>query len=288
MANETVELDRFLETMSLAALQAGAVALQFRGKVATVGKTVDAATYKDALHRSAAEALSDVDLAAQEIILHALAAHFPFVSVEPEEETPTVARFAANVSPYTVVLDPIDGTLNYLTTTNQFAVAVGLLEEARFVASVVYFPLLGELHRANRGGGAEILRTDRASARDRVERLVFRDTTAPETAIAALMRAGFAVERSGCSMVDSTVVATKLGEASVCSRRPSIRRAIGALLSAEAGGYLCDLGGRAYDCTRPDGLDSLVIAPSPARAEQILAAFDTTPPADPTSEPAGR
>lgn len=273
-----IELDRFLDRMSLAARQVGVVALQFHGKVANRGKEVGAG-YENALHRAAAEALSDVDLAAQEILLLALAEHYPFVRVEPEEETPLVARFAGNDSPYTVVLDPIDGTLNYISLGGQFAVAVGLLEHERFVASLVYFPLRGELHRAVRDAGSRVERVAAAPqgtvplSRD----VVFHDTATPAEAIAAIERLGLTCTRSGCSMVDSTVAATALGVASFCARRPSIRRAIGALVSREAGGHLCDAEGAPYDCTRPDDLDSLVVARDRATADRLLSAIGRRP-----------
>jgi fructose-1,6-bisphosphatase/inositol monophosphatase family enzyme len=271
--SDRIDPRAFLDAMTLPALQVGAVALQFYGKVANIGKEVDD-PYQNELHRRAAQALSDVDLAAQEVLLYALHHHFPSVRVEPEEDTPMAARFAANQSPYTVVLDPIDGTLNYLTSAGQFAVSFGLMEEDRFDAAVVYFPLLGELYRAARGGGVEVLRNDNASEpREPDTRMVFHDTSAPIEALARLTAKGFSTIRSGCSMVDSTVVATGLGAASVCARRPSIRRCIGALISAEAGGHLCDLDGRPYDSVRPDTIDSLVIAPDPETAERLLAAF---------------
>jgi fructose-1,6-bisphosphatase/inositol monophosphatase family enzyme len=271
MANDTIDYRSFLDRMSLAALQAGAVALQFRGKVGNIGKEVGHAY--DELHRIAAAALSDVDLAAQEILLHALDAYYPFVRVEPEEDTPLVARFASNESAYTVVLDPIDGTLNYLTCEGQFAVALGLLCGDRFDAVVVYFPLLGELYRASRGDGVAVVTTANARERDPRHRVVFHGTSTPEVALRNLERAGYEPEYSRCSMVDSTVLATRLGRASVYDLRPSIRRCIGMLVSAESGGYLCDLSGRPYDCTRPDTLDSLVIAPDRETADGVRAAF---------------
>ena len=67
-------------------------AASVRGKVANVGKSMP--TDEDPVHRAAAEALSDVDLASQEIILLSLAAHFPFVRLDAEEDTPLVERFA--------------------------------------------------------------------------------------------------------------------------------------------------------------------------------------------------
>ena len=272
MPEEKIDYREFVLRLSLAALQVGVVALQFYGKVANIGKEVSDTT-GDERHRIASAALSDVDLVAQDIVLHAAYDRYPFIQIEPEEDTPLVSAFAGNRSAYTLVLDPIDGTLNYLTQAGQFAVAIGLLREDRFDAAVVYFPLLGEIHRAIRGEGAEVVKT--AGARDRVPRdnVVFRGSVAPDEALRNLEAAGYELERSGCSLVDSTVVSNGLGLASVCAREPSIRRCIGTIVAAESGGHLCDLEGRPYDCTRPEGLSSLVVAPDAATADIIRRAF---------------
>ena len=261
-----IDPESFLSHMRLAAEQVGVVALQFRGKVANVGKSMP--TDEDPVHRAAAEALSDVDLASQEIILLSLAAHFPFVRLDAEEDTPLVERFAGNDSRYTVVIDPIDGTLNYLSLRGEFGVLIGLLEDDRFIASLCHFPLRKETFVAVRDRGA--FRYDlssRAGSRERViagtdSRLVYVNSgTGPEV-IARVKAAGYEPARSGCSAIDSTVCATGLAAAAITMRAPSIRRSVGTLISREAGGILTLATGEPYDCTHPRGLTSLVVAES--------------------------
>jgi fructose-1,6-bisphosphatase/inositol monophosphatase family enzyme len=270
-----IDPNEFLDRMALAARQVGAVALRFYGKVANLEKTVEGREFANEDHRAALQALSDVDLAAQEIILLALAEHFPFVALEPEEDTPSVRMFAGNSSPYTVVVDPIDGTLNYISQREQFGVMIGLMEEDRYLASVVHFPLEGRLFRAVRNQGC----LEVSSAGTRAVRvgdtpaLVLRDSSTPEHAVSAVSELGFSVVRSGCSAVDATVAATHVAAAAVSYHQPSIRRCIGALVSREAGGYLCDLRGEPYDCTHPGALDSLLIARDRDLAEQLLLAL---------------
>lgn len=270
-----IDCNDFLDRMSLAARQVGAVALRFYGKVANLEKTVDDRVFVNDEHRARIQALSDVDLAAQEIILLALAERFPFVRLEPEEDTQSVSLFEGNQSPYSVVVDPIDGTLNYITQRDQFGVMIGLVEEDRYVASLVYFPLEGRLYRAVRNEGCTVTvegKTTRVRTAETPD-LVLRDSATPETAAAALERAGFSSVRSGCSAVDSTVAATGAAAAALSFKEPSIRRCIGALVSREAGGYLCDLTGKPYDCTLPTGVPSLVTARDRTVADRVLAAI---------------
>lgn len=259
-----IDPESFLSHMRLAAEQVGALSLQFRGKVANVGKTIEGDD--DPVHRLAAEALSDVDLASQEIILLSLAAHFPFVRLDAEEDTPLVARFSGNDSRYTVVIDPIDGTLNYLSDRGQFGVLIGLLEDDRFIASLCHFPLRKETLVAVRDRGA--FRYDlsiRAASRARViahatSRLVYVDSATSAETIARLNAAGHETARSGCSAVAATVAATGLAAASICMKPPSIRRCVGTLISREAGGVLTFATGEPYDCTHPRDVPSLVVA----------------------------
>lgn len=54
------------------------------------------------------------------------------------------------------VVDPLDGTTNYLYGHPMWSVSVALEEEGRTVAGVVHDPVRDETFRAERGGGAEL------------------------------------------------------------------------------------------------------------------------------------
>ena len=115
-------------------------------------------------------ALTDGDCVSQEILLVALRAHFPRVSVFVEEDTPTAEVFAANRSAETVVIDPIDGTARYLRGDGPYAILVGLEREGRAEAALIAVPQFGVVVRATRGGGADIARVGEAFAPARAER----------------------------------------------------------------------------------------------------------------------
>lgn len=272
----TIDPESFLSHMRLAAEQVGALALQFRGKVANVGKKIEGDD--DPVHRAAAEALSDVDLASQEIILLSLVAHFPFVRLDAEEDTPLVEGFSGNDSRYTVVLDPIDGTLNYLSQRGEFGVLIGLLEDDRFIASLCHFPLRKETFVAVRDRGAfryDLSSRSSATNRGRViastdSRLVYVDSATSPEIIARLNAAGYETARSGCSAVDATVAATGLAVAAIAMKQPSIRRCVGTLISREAGGVLTLATGEPYDCTHPRGMSSLLVSSTRVASVDVL------------------
>ena len=55
---------------------------------------------------------------------------------------------------HTWIVDPIDGTTNFLHGIPQFAISIGLERESTIVAGVIYNPANDELYTAERGKGA--------------------------------------------------------------------------------------------------------------------------------------
>ncbi|HMN87986.1 MAG TPA: inositol monophosphatase family protein [Bauldia sp.] len=52
------------------------------------------------------------------------------------------------------IIDPLDGTMNFLHGIPLFAISLGLERDGAIVAGVIYNPILNELYVAERGGGA--------------------------------------------------------------------------------------------------------------------------------------
>ena len=55
---------------------------------------------------------------------------------------------------HTWIVDPLDGTTNFLHGIPQFAISIGLLREDTLIAGVIYNPANDELYVAERGKGA--------------------------------------------------------------------------------------------------------------------------------------
>jgi len=54
------------------------------------------------------------------------------------------------------IIDPLDGTTNYLHGYPQFAVSIGVYHENKAYQAVVFDPLRNELYTASRGSGAQL------------------------------------------------------------------------------------------------------------------------------------
>jgi len=152
----------FVERMTLPVWQASAAVRWLEGRVRNRPKSDEPTPEK--------AALTDGDCVSQEILLVALRAHFPWVSVFVEEDTPSAEAFAANRSAETVVIDPIDGTARYLRGDGPYAILVGLERDGRVDATLIAVPQFGVLVRATRGGGAEVAHAGGEFAPVRAER----------------------------------------------------------------------------------------------------------------------
>ncbi len=98
--------------------------------------------------------VSDIDRRAEEVILYTLTKAYPNHAVVAEES----GRHFKGKGPaeYTWIVDPLDGTANFLHGFPHFAVSIALQRENRLEAAVVYDPIRQELFTAHRGSGAQL------------------------------------------------------------------------------------------------------------------------------------
>lgn len=97
---------------------------------------------------SIADWVTEVDLRVQETVCRVLESAFPGVSIVAEEGR------AAALADEVLVVDPLDGTLNFLHGYGQAAVSMGYWRENKPVAGVVYNPLTEEMFHSVAGRGA--------------------------------------------------------------------------------------------------------------------------------------
>ena len=93
--------------------------------------------------------VTDADLAVQQHLKQALLSILPaarFFSEEQQNEPLTAAP--------TFVVDPIDGTLNFMRNRRASAISIGLLENKMPVLAVILNPYADELFAAEKGKGA--------------------------------------------------------------------------------------------------------------------------------------
>jgi len=92
--------------------------------------------------------VSEVDKAAEDAIIEVLRTSFPEHSILAEESG------SHKGNDYQWVIDPLDGTTNYLHGQPHFAISIALKHKGQLEHGVIYDPLREELFSASRGAGA--------------------------------------------------------------------------------------------------------------------------------------
>lgn len=121
-----------------AARQAGDMALRYRSRLE--GIPVE----RKARH----DYVSEVDRACEQVIREHIGRHHRDHAILGEEGGQT------GQSDHVWIVDPIDGTSNYLRGIPHFAISIALQIKGRIEAGVVYEPLRDEMFTASRGQGA--------------------------------------------------------------------------------------------------------------------------------------
>ncbi len=106
-------------------------------------------TEKEIRFKGRADIVTDVDLAAERVILDLVQAEYPHFSILSEESNPIETG-----SPYTWVIDPIDGTRNFAEGIPHFCVVVALAQGGDLAVGVTYDPIKEETFTAELGRGA--------------------------------------------------------------------------------------------------------------------------------------
>jgi myo-inositol-1(or 4)-monophosphatase len=151
------------------------------------------------------------------------------------------------------IIDPLDGTTNFLHGFPQFAVSIALRHKERLEAAVVYDPLRDELFTAVRGAGAQLngrrIRVSKAKALEGAllgTGFPFRDQTYVSAYLGmfkALLPRTAGIRRAGSAALDLAYVAAgRLDGFWEIGLKPW-DMAGGILLIQEAGGIVGDLRG---------------------------------------------
>jgi myo-inositol-1(or 4)-monophosphatase len=128
-----------LETVMAVARDAGAMQLARRGeRLAEVEKD------------GGGSFATAVDVACEQLILDVLRPRFRHHAFIAEESGVAGVEGAE----YTWAIDPLDGTIAYVTGQPYFAVSIGLLRHRTPVLGVVHLPAFGRMYSAIRGEGA--------------------------------------------------------------------------------------------------------------------------------------
>lgn len=160
---------------------------------------------------------------------------------------------AKNDSPYCWVIDPIDGTNNFIHANPTFAISLALMRGDEVLDAVIFNPVLNELYYAEKGQGAFVMRPTgderlRVSNRRSLETTVLSVNGSflsayPET-LAELLKKNLSVRINGSTTLALAGVAAGQSDIFADSRIHLWDIVTGYLLVKEAGGIVQSWSGK--------------------------------------------
>ncbi|MBX3421259.1 MAG: inositol monophosphatase [Pirellulaceae bacterium] len=124
-----------------AARGAGRILLEHLGKVSVREK-------------AQADLVTDADVASQQVIMRLLAGRFPQYAFLGEESSAEEQQAALDSNKPVWVVDPLDGTVNFVHQLAGFSVSIALVVAGQVRLGVVYDPLSNSLYTATHDGPA--------------------------------------------------------------------------------------------------------------------------------------
>jgi myo-inositol-1(or 4)-monophosphatase len=191
--------------------------------------------------------VSEVDRNAEAAIIEILRDKYPQHAILAEESG------SQSGNEFEWIIDPLDGTTNFLRGLPQFAVAIALKHKGRLEIGVIYDPLKEEMFTASRGEGALLNdRKIRVSSRKSLQGALlgtgipYRDLRFMDNYLGMmkdLIKDTAGIRRPGSAALDFAYVAAGRTDGFWELGLSAWDMAAGALLVREAGGMVTDIGG---------------------------------------------
>ena len=199
--------------------------------------------------KEAKDYVSEVDRAAEQSIVNALRKAYPNHSIQGEE-TGLHAGSGEEGKDYLWIIDPLDGTTNFIHGFPNYAVSIALLHRGQPAHAVIYDPSRNEMFTASRGSGAFLNdRRVRVSGCTRYHDALLASHVPKSTALPAdspfspMLADCAAARRTGSVVLDLAYVACGRLDGFCGVRLKPWDMAAGGLMVLEAGGLLSDFEG---------------------------------------------
>ena len=180
--------------------------------------------------------VSDADREAEAAIINIIHKHYPEHAILAEESG------AAGESDTVWIIDPLDGTTNFLHGLPIFCVSIGVQVNGRMEHAVVYDPMREELFTASRGVGAQLDEHKiRVSGNIELQHALI--GTGFLSMLGKVVRNTAGVRRPGAAALDLCYVAAGRLDAFWETGLQSWDLAAGSLILREAGGIISALDG---------------------------------------------
>jgi len=134
-----MDLDKALETAKKAAVKAGVKILKYYSKPVKIAEKTEG---------DYVSPLTEADLKANKIIVKALGKFkIPVLTEEGKDDKQRL------ISEYVWIVDPLDGTKEFIKKNDEFTVNIALVRNGRPVLGVIYVPVKKDLYYAVEGKG---------------------------------------------------------------------------------------------------------------------------------------
>jgi myo-inositol-1(or 4)-monophosphatase len=222
--------------------------------------------------KAADHPVTEADLASNEILerrLRALAPEFGWLSEESVDD-PERLR-----CPLLWVVDPLDGTREFVNGVEEFVVSIGIVREGRAVAGVLHNPIRGDLFSGIVGVGARFMgESCRVTGRSSLEgaRILCSRTDHRRGLLSALSTRGLALEPMGSQAYKIGLVAAGLADGTFTrNARSEWDVCAGVALVEAAGGRCSDIAGEAFSFNRAFPEVRGICAANPLLHTELLA-----------------
>lgn len=254
---------------------AGKIVREQYGKVERLTKTHAAASQ---------EAVTEADRASQRFIVAGLRRRFAEDGIVGEESDSgdSITFECPNPQGRNWVIDPIDGTNNFIGGLGMFAVCIGLLDQGRPVLGVVYDVTRDELYASAQGEGAW-LGNRRLQARKQplgdssivlfTSNVLDKNGRTPGWAVRWIGQTRWKMRILGSAALEAVSVAGGVAYGAVTVNGKLWDAAAPAAVVLEAGGLFTDLNGRAifpFDLRNYTGAKVPYLAAGPAAHAELL------------------
>ncbi|CAN5151350.1 inositol monophosphatase family protein [soil metagenome] len=217
--------------------------------------------------------VTEADVASQLVIYRYLQGRFPGHGFLGEEDKSGHGRPGPGAPP-TWIVDPIDGTTNYVHDFPFYCVSIGLEIEGELVAGVILEPTRNELFRASKGQGAWLGKERlQVSGVDRLEDALISTGFPPNTheqerlftTWRHLSMKTQSLRRTGSTALNLAYIAAGRFDGYWAFDNKVWDVAAGVVLVREAGGIVTNADGTDYDPYTPDciatngGIQKLVV-----------------------------
>jgi myo-inositol-1(or 4)-monophosphatase len=254
---EQVELDRREQILRAVTVEAGQLALDWFKRRDTLQFAL----------KGPQDYASEADAAVERLLARRLAEAFPEDHFLGEEE-------GGEVGDQVWVVDPIDGTANFVRGVARFCVSVAFVLGGRVQLGAIFSPVTNELYLARRGHGANLNGAPlRVAATDQVERASIEvgwSSRVPYPTYLAIVQrmleAGIDFRRFGSGALGLANVADGRADA-YCEPHINAWDCLAGILLVE------EAGGRVSDFLAADGLrrGNPILAAAPGVADKIAA-----------------